>query len=834
MAPHAIMAPFPTSPPPAATTPTAAARRGGTAFLLLLFALLLPAGGFAQPLAGPPPASDKSGAAGDRLMAIVVQARLNSEPKGDFFAYRDSQGNWLLRAADLESLGLLGLPAGVDVEGERYVRVEEIAGLRVTVDERTLTLNMDAAPEALQMKVLDFQPARPKGMIETRDNSAFLNYLLGYTWGAGSAPGVLSLDAALNVRLMDSLFFTDGRCAKTSSSGRCVRGFTSITRDSRTDLTRLVAGDFFASSGDLGSTLNLAGLSFSKVYDIDPYFIRNPMARFTGAVQIPSQSQLFLDGAPVGSQRLPPGPFLLQNISYYGGARNLELVIRDAAGREQRLDMPFYFTDLLLREGLMDYSYNIGFQRRDFGTESWNYQGLAVSAFHRYGFSDWLTLGVRGEAADKSGNLGPQLALKIDDAGVITANAAVSYDGDSYGQSGTLTYTFQSTRLNATALVRAFSSDYAFAGDAPAAIGSTDNLVGIAFIPVKPRFEAVASLSYSLPNLGSVGVTYSRLERYAGPDREGYALILSGNPMRNLSITASIGHARERESGMEFFIGVSYFPTPDYTASYTQRRDHERLTSINAQIGKRTPVGEGWGWDVFASGQGVGTPDGYTVSPAAQYNGPYGEYRASALFGVDGLPMPETYQVSTAGAVAYAGGAVRAGRPIADSFGIVRIPGVEGVRVYQNSEEVGRTDEGGVAFIPRMSSYVANQIRIDDRDVPMELSLKLTTQLVSPPLRGGAVVTFEATRYQAVTGFLVMAWQGRVTPMEGVDLRVRRNGSELILSTGRGGEFYLENPAPGAYTGEVSYDEKKCRVELRIPESRELMLPLGKVTCEAR
>ncbi|HEX9181110.1 MAG TPA: hypothetical protein VF859_11985, partial [Burkholderiales bacterium] len=436
-------------------------------------------------------------------MAIVVNARLNSEPRGDFFAYRDAGGAWLLRAADLESLGLLNLPAGVDIEGERYLRVDEIPGLRVTVDERTLTLDLDATPAALQMKVLDFQPARPKGMIETRDNSAFLNYQIGYTWSAGSAPGVLSLDAALNVRLMESLLFTDGRCAKASGSSRCVRGFTSVTRDSRTDLTRLVAGDFFASSGDLGSTLNLAGLSFSKVYDIDPYFIRNPMARFTGAVQIPSQSQLFLDGAPVGAQRLAPGPFLMENINYYGGARNLELVIRDAAGREQRLDMPFYFTDLLLREGLTDFSYNIGFQRRQFGIESWSYQGLAVSGFQRYGFRDWLTLGVRGEAAGKSGNLGPQLALKIDDAGIITANAAVSYNGDSYGEGGTLTYTYQSPRLNATALVRAFSSDYAFAGEVPAAIASADNLIGIAFLPVKPKFEAVASASYSFPGLGS-------------------------------------------------------------------------------------------------------------------------------------------------------------------------------------------------------------------------------------------------------------------------------------------------------------------------------------------
>jgi outer membrane usher protein len=55
---------------------------------------------------------------------------------------------------------------------------------------------------------------------------------------------------------------------------------SNVTYDRRNEQQRIVVGDFIASSGDLGSSINLGGLSFSKIYAMNPYFIKNPLLDF--------------------------------------------------------------------------------------------------------------------------------------------------------------------------------------------------------------------------------------------------------------------------------------------------------------------------------------------------------------------------------------------------------------------------------------------------------------------------------------------------------------------------------------------------------------------------
>ena len=64
-------------------------------------------------------------------------------------------------------------------------------------------------------------------------------------------------------------------------------------------------------------------------------------------------------------------------------------------------------------------------------------------------------------------------------------------------------------------------------------------------------------------------------------------------------------------------------------------------------------------------------------------------------------------------------------RPIEDSFAVARIePPIPNVRVYLNQQESGRTDSRGRVFLPRVVSYVENNVGIDDRDVPIEHAIE--------------------------------------------------------------------------------------------------------------
>ena len=129
----------------------------------------------------------------------------------------------------------------------------------------------------------------------------------------------------------------------------------------------------------------MGGLGFSKLYKLDPYFITQPMFNLQGVTAFPSQAKIYMDGVLVGTQPIAPGVFDLRNIYTNAGAHKIEVVLTDPFGNEQKISYPLYFSQILLREGLHEYSYNVGFLREQYGVASNKYGKPVFSAFHRYG-----------------------------------------------------------------------------------------------------------------------------------------------------------------------------------------------------------------------------------------------------------------------------------------------------------------------------------------------------------------------------------------------------------------------------------------------------------------
>jgi outer membrane usher protein len=160
------------------------------------------------------------------------------------------------------------------------------------------------------------------------------------------------------------------------------------------------------------------------------------------------------------------------------------------------------------------------------------------------------------------------------------------------------------------------------------------------------------------------------------------------------------------------------------------------------------------------------------------------------------------------------------------------VDNLAGVRVYQNNQEIGRTDARGRVFVPEMNSYVENHITIADRDVPMEYSLGEVRRVVSPPLRSGSVIRFDARKYRAVTGTLGVKVDGKVRPVEYHEIRTMADGKELSFPTGKGGEFYLENLPPGTYAAAFEFEGRKYGLALNVPDSEETIVDLGGIIIE--
>jgi outer membrane usher protein len=159
-------------------------------------------------------------------------------------------------------------------------------------------------------------------------------------------------------------------------------------------MRRVTLGDSFVSAGILGGTELLGGLSIAKNFSLDPYFIRSPSQDISGILTTPSTVDVYRNGVLIKQEYLPPGSFSLNNIPTQVRQGNTQVVIRDALGNTHQINSPYYLGSQLLAQGLSDYDYGVGFQRTDL-TASFRYSAPEISAFHRYGLTNWLTVGGR-------------------------------------------------------------------------------------------------------------------------------------------------------------------------------------------------------------------------------------------------------------------------------------------------------------------------------------------------------------------------------------------------------------------------------------------------------
>ncbi|MGE5188861.1 MAG: fimbria/pilus outer membrane usher protein [Gemmatimonadota bacterium] len=747
-------------------------------------------------------------------MKLVV----NGKAGGDVFVERAAGGDFLVRASDLEAAGLKVVGgAFTELGGERFVSLRSVEGISYAFDEKTLSLDVTAAPGVLPVQTIDFTPRGHPGVERPDDASAFLNYRVGYAAEEGTRGW--DVENQLGVRAGGVLFLSDSAYTRTPADSSFVRLQTSAIYDRRETMQRAVVGDTFASSGDLGNAVNLGGASVSKVYRIDPYFRSHPLASVSGLVATPSDAQVFLDGMLLRTETLSPGAFELKNLDYYGGASRLTVVIRDPFGREERIAAPFYFTDAVLRKGLHEYSYNAGFLRRDFGVRSNRYGTLAVSAIHNYGVSDAVTAGFRGEAGGGMANLGPQASVVLGNAGVVTSSVSGSHDRErGGGVAGLLRYVYQDNTASATLFAKGFSKGYALLDEGD--------------VPYRPRYDAGAGAGYWTPRLGSISVAVGAAGTYGGPGRRSAAVTYAVRIARAATLYASYRRTRDSDSIDEVFVGVTYTLGPDASLSGSVRTGDGRTTET-VQAQKYVPAGEGYGFRVQAERTDGGGEPATALNPFVQYNGRYGvltgEYRGRYD---DRGESRNWYRLTASGGIATVGGAVGLTRPVADSFGVVAVDNLAGVRVLVGNQEIGRTDAKGRAFVPSLGSYYENQVAIDDRDIPIDRAVGEVVKYVSPPLRSGSVIRFDAPKFQAVTGSLSVSSAGIVRPAAFVDVRATVAGKTIDFPTGRKGEFYVENVGPGSYPAAFDADGKTCEFDLTVPASGEVVVDLGEIVCE--
>jgi len=741
--------------------------------------------------------------------ALLFPVKFNEVPKGEIAAVVTGD-DVFVAAADLENLGLIGLRwdrilnlarlsgATRSIRGTEGVSLNALRPwITFRIDEANLSLAITALPQLLAPNRVRVTDVRPYDIVYTRDSSTYLNY------SVTSGGGKTSIFGETGMSLRGNLLFNS---FSRQPGGQVLRLLTNYTIDDRTRLQRRTIGDAFTVSDNLGSSVLLGGVTVGRSYSIDPYFVRYPSFDFRGTAATPSRIDVYVNGVRVAQQEVPPGPFDLRNLPVTAGAGNAVFVVRDAFGREQQFSESFYYSTAVLARGLSEYSYSAGALRERFGQTSSDYGDPAMSAFHRYGATDWLTVGGHAEATRQRWSGGPSLTFRLP-AGDIEVASSLSGDHGERGDAESLAYRYVSRRFGFGGSVRRYSRNFA----------------NLSFRASDDRSLLDTTLSATVSVLRSTWTAqWNASDMRDQIDRDRINLFVNFPVAGRLTMFLSGGSARNGpERHAELFAGLSfYFGSTGANLTFTRTGSHSE-TGIDVQ--RNLPVGTGYGYRL----QSTSAEGDQTGAAVLQYQSGFGRYEMQ----LDPYHPDRSPSITASGGAVYEKGAFQLTRPVQDSFALVRVPGVKDVRVYSSNILVGRTDANGDLLVPNLLAYYGNRLRIEDRDVPMNYEVREVEKTIAPPYRGGAFVEFPVQRIQTVTGTVVVRTGGRDQIPAFGQLTLTANDESVVSPLGRGGEFYFENIPQGKYRALVEGPIGACTFSFTLPSRSDAVVKLGRLTC---
>lgn len=716
----------------------------------------------------------------------------------------------VLRGADalvgvqtLEDAGLQGFDGEREPIGaQEFVSLRSLApAVSFRVDERDLRLHITADPSLLGQQVRDLYFGAPKDLVYKANTSGFVNYAVNYT---SNKQADLFTESALSMR--GALLYN----TVSANNLGATRGLTSLTVDQRAAMRRWTFGDNLGFTGPLGGDSWIAGVTVAKEFAINPYFVRYPMLSVSTPISVPSVMEVQVNGQIVSREQVAPGLLDVRNLPMTLGRNDAQVIVRDAFGVERELSSTYYLTTSALAQGVQDYQYSVGFRRMGVGEKSWDYRTPVALARHRVGITDSVTAGGRVEV--QPGRLysgGPSLNLRLP-IGEVEAATSVSSKRGAFGSAGLVGFSFTGRPVSAGGSVMVASRNYATL---------TPNPVG-----EDPKTEANVFAGANIGGPISVTAQHSLRRLHQGISRERTGLLSTIHVARNVELTASVTRVRdERGHGREAYAGITIlFGKSTASAALVQDGRGNRMT-VDAQ--RSLPVGEGYGYQMHAeSGDGMA----YGV---ARYQTKYGRYelRQEQLYGESNTT------VTAAGSIVGIGGGLYASRPVQESFALVRIPGVEGVRAFASHQEVGKTGRKGDLLVPDLQAYYANILDVADGDIPLQYAVPDVGQTLALPYRGGAVAEFGVQKIQRVVGVITVADQGGDRIPSYGEITVTAKGRAVSSPIGSSGRFYFEDLPAGTHSAVVRDSAgKECSLILTVPLSDGTLVNLGPVRCNAR
>lgn len=585
-----------------------------------------------------------------------------------------------------------------------------------------------------------------------------------------------------------------------------------------------IIGDFASNALPWSNSVRLGGFQIASAFEQRPDIVTTPLPRFAGSAALPSTLDLYIDQQRIFSGEIPSGPFDIQSLPQVSGGK-VRLVTTDLSGRQIEIVRDYYYVSSQLRTGLVEYSVDLGFPRRDFGFASFSYDSnFSGSGSVRYGLTQMTTIEGHVEGAiDGLVNGGIGIVQGLGGRGALTVALSGSrykgYDGarmvvKAEGRIGQLVFFAGTERslgdyfdLARVAMVRerqrrgiAGSDDLALAP----ARATTINRAGLSFGPV----------------LGgtSVSLNYNDIQ-----DRNYGQRLANMSLSRPISgrVTAYVSAYSDLDRGNSYgafaMLNIRIGKSTMMTASAERDSGHSALDMQVEGLAGQRQGDIGWG---VANRIVLDGPDSQRAY--VSYRAPEALVRGRvAQVGGDWLASLEME-----GSVVAAGGGVFLANRIGNGFVIVKNAG-PGTEVLQGGVRTGKANDAGRILLPDVSPYYPQQIFIDPATMADGWEPEATERLAVSGYRQGAIVDFGSRRVHSA---LVVLHDSSGQPVEAGYVATLEGGESAVI--GYDGEVYLRGLKP---SNRLSVDRGiagQCHATFTYQDGGSPQTRIGPLTCQ--
>tara|TARA_R110001583_G_scaffold52393_5_gene162822 strand:- start:3411 stop:5888 length:2478 start_codon:yes stop_codon:yes gene_type:complete len=724
------------------------------------------------------------------------------------------------------------------------------AGLNLTFDMSTLELIMQAPIEALQVSGLSFATKKnTRHYIEASVLSGYTNLYLSATNTANVTENSENfidfnhlVEAGLNyhhaVLEYEAVYNQlDGESGEYSRQG------TRINIDFPSQGTRMVFGDIYSRPSGFQAGVDFLGFGVSRDFSLIPTRNVRPTAARQFTLVRTSEVDVLIDGVVVKRLSLGAGSYNLEDIPLAEGVSDVELVITDRNGRQERINFSIATSMDFLKTGEFEYAFSSGVISSLVADKlEYNRDEFIISSMFEYGVLPSLTLGVNLQATSELYQLG-QRSLFATSLGVFDLTVSYS-DQDVLGEGVAASLGFDvdfGADPNNTQLSffhEYFSESFSRVDSSFLQNDFLENSLGNSLSTFNANKHFFTSrYSQSVSQDLRFSFTFSYVDSYF--ENGNYWTVspaLSGDLFDtaatwSMRLSQKFTEIDDNEFNALFTLSWPFGGYSRVVSSFSS--DTENLKTEYSYL---NGIGKSGGVNMFVGAQRARDTDANIEAgidySANRYN--VNLQHTSRFTDLNNNQSTHFSRAELASALVFSGNKIAISRPIGDSFAIIEpYSNLSNNRIDVDISDEGsraHTDGLGAMVVPDLPAYSEQIISYEVTDLPPGYDLGEGVFALNPGYGQGyslkvgsdAIITAMGSLFDKQTGEPISLLAGKAIS------QTDENFVALDFFTNRAGRFAISGLKPGSYL--LKLNSKDIRTyQLVIGDDSEALLRLGKI-----